>query len=248
MNAEFKLEVYDPGFEESKYLWFYRIKATITRNYIWVGKQDLILEGPVRNFPENASLTQYFQAGIAKGRINGDHIAIIDEDHSYTFHGLDLLSTKLARTIRTELAEISTTNPDGDTVIGLCLPPSKEFVLSVFAILKLGAAYLPLDLRFPTERLQRIVENCRPVFIITERNEPSLRKLNSVLKLTRVLDIDTLLMKVNEDKSTDGSWNLLKPFHGPALMAERVAIVIYTSGSTGEPKGVRLTHRFGVLP
>jgi len=245
MDTEFALLVQNPDIEKSKYSRFCRINATITRNWISPGQRHQILEGPIRTFPGNASATQYFQAGIAKGRINGDHTAIIDEDHSYTFHELDQLSSKLAVSIWTELGEISTINPDGDIVIGLCLPPSKEIILSVFAILKLGAAYLPIDLHFPAERVKRIVENCRPVLIITDPNGPRLGEFNSGLNLTKVLDIDTLIMKVRGDKSADANWNLVKPVPGPDLMAERVAIVLYTSGSSGEPKGVRLTHRLG---
>jgi len=190
-------------------------------------------------------VTQYFQASIAEGRIPGDEIAIIDEEKHHTFREFDLFSTKLARIIRTEVGgvDINTSNPDGDIVIGLCLPPSDKLLLSIFAILKLGAAYIPFDIHFPEERVIRIVENSRPVLIITDTHGPIIAKFNPVVKITKVMDIDKLISKVLDVK-INASLNLVEPVPGLASKAERVAIVLYTSGSSGEPKGVRLTHRF----
>jgi surfactin family lipopeptide synthetase A len=85
-------------------------------------------------------------------------LAIEDGETLYTFKELDDLSSKFAEVIRDTLQSCRNLNPDQDVVIGVCIPPSDKLILSLFAILKLGAAYLPFDVSFPDERVVKMVK------------------------------------------------------------------------------------------
>jgi len=61
-------------------------------------------------------------------------------------------------------------NPDQDTIIGVCIAPSERLVFCLFAIAKLGAAYLPFDVTFPEERVTKIVKVCNNYYNTTLHN------------------------------------------------------------------------------
>lgn len=82
---------------------------------------------------------------------------------SYNF--LNSFTNRLASAIVKELDGPSP-NQDGDYVIAVCMSPSDHLVATLLAIWKAGAAYLPLDVTFPLNRIEHIVKESKPVLVI----------------------------------------------------------------------------------
>nr|QEO74288.1 condensation domain-containing protein [uncultured bacterium] len=112
------------------------------------------------------------------------------------------------------------------TCVGICLERSPAFVIAALAVLKAGAAYLPLDPLYPADRLAFMLADARVPLVIT----------NDVLA-PRVSGSAALVLRLDEPAIPSPS----RPAR--RLHADDLAYVIYTSGSTGTPKGVALTHR-----
>lgn len=114
------------------------------------------------------------------------------------------------------------------SLVAIYLEPSIEFILAVLAILKLGAAYLPLDTETPAARLDHILQDGNPVKIITNSHlanylwqyQDKIMALNT-LNLTEVETVGKIAYRSSED----------------------LLYVMYTSGSTGSPKGCMIPHR-----
>ncbi|AWH37416.1 non-ribosomal peptide synthetase [Stenotrophomonas sp. ZAC14D1_NAIMI4_6] len=109
-------------------------------------------------------------------------------------------------------------------IVAVALPRSLELVVALLGVLRAGAAYLPLDLAHPDERLARILASARPACVLAEADVQA-----------RLGDV-TLL--------PPSQWTALSfaaPWADPA--PGDAAYVIYTSGSTGEPKGVVIEHQ-----
>ncbi|WP_328744927.1 amino acid adenylation domain-containing protein [Streptomyces sp. NBC_00285] len=114
-----------------------------------------------------------------------------------------------------------------EQVVGIALPRTPDLVVAVLAVLKAGAAYLPLDPAYPKDRLAYIVEDARPVAVL------------ATAETAGVLPEDTELVLI-ETEVTDHQTSLKSPLPG------NLAYITYTSGSTGRPKGVLATHRNAV--
>ncbi|MFQ3563136.1 AMP-binding protein, partial [Streptomyces gramineus] len=111
-----------------------------------------------------------------------------------------------------------------EDVVAVALPRGVELVVAVLAVLKAGAAYLPLDPEYPVARVAHMVGDAGPVLVLTASGcGPSAEAVGS----TPVLLLDVL------DVSGEPSSNPVT-----ALVPDHPAYVIYTSGSTGRPKGV----------
>jgi len=113
-------------------------------------------------------------------------------------------------------------------IVGICLPRTPELVLAVLAIMKTGAAYLPLDPEYPQERIVFMVEDSKAPIVLTSG------ALASSLRLPAA---KTLLM----DEAGAPQGEIIETF--AKVEPDSAAYVIYTSGSTGRPKGVVVTHR-----
>jgi amino acid adenylation domain-containing protein len=117
-----------------------------------------------------------------------------------------------------------------DALIGICLERSLDLVSAILAVLKAGAAYVPLDPSYPSERLAFMMEDAAiPVLLTTGRLAAGLRVPASVVVLDLDRDWPAIDARPEENLSVQA---------GP----ENLAYVIYTSGSTGRPKGTLITH------
>ncbi|KAG8247700.1 hypothetical protein J6590_055646 [Homalodisca vitripennis] len=148
--------------------------------------------------------------------------------HKLSYGELDLATNRLARALLARLAPL-----DGDVVVAVSLPPSEALLLTLLAVWKAGAAYLPLDQQAP-QRVHHILEEAKPALIITEEAED---QLDEVLQCHNVVSFSTL-----DTIATKMAATILSDSEVLPATAQPLAVVLYTSGSTGVPKGVRLPH------
>jgi amino acid adenylation domain-containing protein len=118
------------------------------------------------------------------------------------------------------------------SLVGVFLPPSAEAVIALLGALKTGAAYVPLDPAYPSERLQFMIEDASLSAIVTHSSIQD--QLPQSAKNVVVLDRDERLHR-------EPTINL-----APTVSSDERAYVIYTSGSTGVPKGVEGIHRASI--
>ncbi|MGH8331339.1 MAG: amino acid adenylation domain-containing protein, partial [Pseudomonas sp.] len=110
--------------------------------------------------------------------------------------------------------------------VGLALNRGPQLIVSLLAVLKTGAAYVPLDPKYPTERLAYMIDDSRLDLLLCEPG--LLEDVPGVLRLTL------------EDNAAPVGAKLARDSDRP--VAEDLAYIIYTSGSTGQPKGVAIAH------
>ncbi|MBA2681036.1 MAG: amino acid adenylation domain-containing protein, partial [Ktedonobacteraceae bacterium] len=116
------------------------------------------------------------------------------------------------------------------TLVGLCVERSLDMIVGLLAILKAGAAYVPLDPDYPLERLTFMVHDADIALLLTQKH------------LTTHLSDPTVPLVY-----MDSEWEVIaQEAHenlASSVTPEHLAYVIYTSGSTGLPKGVQIAHR-----
>ncbi|MGE3661222.1 MAG: amino acid adenylation domain-containing protein [Pseudonocardia sp.] len=125
-----------------------------------------------------------------------------------------------------------------ERIVGLALPRSVEMVVALFAVLRTGAAYLPLDLEYPDERLAGMVADAAPMLLLST-SAVSARLAGTGVPVT---DLDTLdLGDRPATAPTAAELGAFAPDRPGRL--DHPAYVIFTSGSTGRPKGVVTPYR-----
>ncbi|MFJ7275145.1 amino acid adenylation domain-containing protein [Kitasatospora sp. NPDC098663] len=149
-----------------------------------------------------------------------DAVAVVAEDRTLSYAELAARSDALARTLVAAGA-------GPGRIVAVAVPRSAELMVALLAVLKSGAAYLPLDADYPADRLALMVEDAAPVRVLTV---PAL--LDRLPEAARALALTT-------EAAADGDATTPLPAPSP----EHAAYVIFTSGSTGRPKGVVVTHR-----
>lgn len=107
---------------------------------------------------------------------------------------------------------------EGGSVV-LLMHRTANLIVAMMAVMKAGAAYIPMDVEYPEERVQYVIEDGDADCVITERELP------------RAVRVEALLEETDESNP---------PLH---VDGGRTAYMIYTSGSTGRPKGVEVSHR-----
>ncbi len=146
-------------------------------------------------------------------------IAVISDGVSLTYAELNGRANALAE-------RLVAMGAGPDIVVGLCVERSVGMLVGLLGIMKAGAAYLPIDIRFPADRVAFILEDAGVPLLVTQRNlEASLPKHQA-----KVVVLDDVAETRDENISS-----------GATL--DNLAYVIYTSGSTGKPKGVEVLHR-----
>ena len=163
-----------------------------------------LVTGEKRDYDTTKTLINLFHEQADK---TPDAVAVIDIDSQYTYQELDRESDALAC-----LLIDAGVNP-GDHVC-VELPRRKEFLLAVFGIMKAGAAYVPIDMEYPEDRKQFIIEDSEAKLVIDSQWLKDNRRIEK--------------QRYPNDKNN---------------CQLSTAYIIYTSGSTGQPKGVMVPHQ-----
>lgn len=143
-----------------------------------------------------------------------DATAVFDDRCRLTFRELDEMANSIAAMF-----------PVHPEVVGIVMNHSVEMIASLFAVLKTGAAYVPVEPSFPVERIRFIMDECRVSFVLTEH------------EYARKLGTTHPLLFIKRGLSIDSTASV------PATATpENVAYILYTSGSTGAPKGVMVEN------
>ncbi|WP_406350642.1 amino acid adenylation domain-containing protein [Streptomyces sp. NBC_00658] len=144
--------------------------------------------------------------------------AIHDDGRTLTYTELDTASDRLA-------SRLTQQGVGRGDLVGLLLERSADIPVGILAVMKAGAAYVPLDPTYPHERLRYMVEDAGVTTVIGNPEQATDRGLDKVTVLTPY---------------DDGTSALTSP--ALELTGTDPAYVIYTSGSTGNPKGCVVTH------
>lgn len=180
------------------------------------------------SYPRESNLVDLFQAKVAQ---SPNQLAL-------KFHNTELSYRELNENANRLAAYLQAKGASKDKRIALFMDRSAEFLTSVIAVTKTGAAYIPLDPGYPEERLRYMLADCEPSLIITvSENKEVLKNV-----LTRRVESDEILFldELVDTLETHNSTNIVLR---EAPLATDLAYLMYTSGSTGQPKGVCLNHR-----
>src|SRR5450755_2167024 len=174
---------------------------------------------PGEPLPQDGTVKECFESQAAA---TPDADAVVFEGERMTYDELNRSANRIASRLRAR-------GVGPGTSVGVMMEKSLELVPAVLAVIKAGGAYLPLDPRYPPDRLQFMLDDAHPKVLLTQ--ERLLGTLPDTTAVTLAVDAADALAAASEEnpETTAGSDDL--------------AYVIYTSGSTGQPKGAMITIR-----
>jgi amino acid adenylation domain-containing protein/non-ribosomal peptide synthase protein (TIGR01720 family) len=201
----------------------YMLDSDVSEINTLPGKERELLKSlshsPASSFaPDPKMLTELLDAQAA---IRPEAIAIVMEGNSLTYKQLEERSNQLSHYLHG-------LDIKKDTIIPLCIGRSIEMLIAIIGIMKAGAAYVPIDISYPAERINYILEDTAAELMIC--SEETKKQITSQIQV----------ITIEEGSSIFAG----QPADHPAAIPEGkdLCYVIYTSGSTGKPKGVMVEH------
>lgn len=177
-----------------------------------------LLNNTVADYPKDKALHHLLAEQAFK---NPDKIAIVFEDRSLSFKNVNEAANKLAK-------HLLTYNIKTGDIIGLALDRSPEMVISLLAILKTGAAYVPLDPEYPKDRVEFMMEDSAAKILLTSE-----KFKNHFITVAKEVLIEDAFDKFDNYSADEPE---------TVVSGDDLAYVLFTSGSTGKPKGVQIKH------
>ena len=144
--------------------------------------------------------------------------ALVAVDGSYSYGQMNKAMNRIAHALIKRGVDVGSR-------VALLLPRTSRLILSMFGVLKAGAAYIPCDPDYPADRVKLILEDSEADYVITTADH--LAEFES----GRAVDVEELLNEADDTNPNVG------------VTPDSLSYLIYTSGSTGRPKGVMLHHR-----
>lgn len=125
-----------------------------------------------------------------------------------------------------------------DDFVVIACERSLEMFVGIYGVMKAGGAYVPVDLEYPEERVNYILNDCKPkaVLYYSKETDGSNKEEAVIVKAAHMLSIPVLDIK--EESAKDNASPLKS-----VVTSENLLYCIYTSGTTGKPKGVMIPHR-----
>lgn len=184
-------------------------------------RQQIVYEWNETRMPYNRSATIHslFEAQVAQA---GDKTAVLSPTGTLSYRELNQKAEQVAAFLRQQGVQ-------PDQFVGICLNRTPDLLVGLLGILKAGAAYLPLDPTYPTERLSFMLADGQASLLLTE---------SSIVSQLPHFEGQMILL--------DSDWpEISVAVNNNAVSAQshHLAYIIHTSGSTGRPKGVKVTHQ-----
>ncbi|HEY8916043.1 MAG TPA: condensation domain-containing protein, partial [Chitinophaga sp.] len=176
--------------------------------------------GPVVELPHNKTVVDLLEEQAAR---TPNALAVVYGDRQLTYQQLSVQSNRLAHYLQS--CGVQT-----DSLAGICMERSPEMIIGIVAILKAGAAYVPIDPAYPEERISYLLADTEAAIVLSHTDS---RHVLPAAYKGRVILLDTIAEELSGEPAG-------LPLTG--LQPHHLAYVIYTSGSTGRPKGVMIEH------
>ncbi|MDH6351839.1 amino acid adenylation domain-containing protein [Brevibacillus sp. 1238] len=152
-----------------------------------------------------------------------DRVAIVFENRRLSYQELNRKANQLARALLEKGVQT-------DSIVGVMMEKSIENVIAILAVLKAGGAYVPIDIEYPRDRIQYILQDSQTKIVLTQKSVSQL--VHDVGYSGEVVVLDEEQLDARETAN----------LHQPSKPTD-LAYVIYTSGTTGKPKGTMLEHK-----
>ncbi|MFI9103579.1 non-ribosomal peptide synthase/polyketide synthase [Streptomyces fildesensis] len=179
------------------------------------------LDGAARPVPET-TLSAVFEERAAR---TPDATAVVDGARTLSYAELDARADALARRLQARGAR-------PERFVAVAVPRSAELMVALLGVLKSGAAYLPVDLDYPADRVAAMLADSGAATVVTTTADAP--------RLPAAEGLDILLLDEPSEEAAEEDATAVRP---RAAGPDDPAYLIYTSGSTGRPKGVVVTHR-----
>lgn len=183
-------------------------------------KQHILtaFQGPDLEFDKHTSIERIV---TEKANQMGEQIALQDHQQTMSYN-------KLMQQVSVMTQSLLAQGVKQGEFVGIALDRSASMVVAMLAVMRCGAAYIPIDVNFPASRKQQICEDAQPACVVTAQlNDSDVYWSCPTLALS---DVDWQAKVTIEQSDL------------PNIDGESLAYMIYTSGSTGKPKGVMVSH------
>ncbi|KTD07264.1 non-ribosomal peptide synthetase [Legionella jamestowniensis] len=174
------------------------------------------------------SLAELFQETVTR---HPKEIGLVFGSQCYDYATIEERSNQWASYIRHQYKQLYGCELCGDTLVALCVDRNEDMIFGMLGILKAGAAYVPVDPKYPQERINYIINHSQASLLLTHKVHDA---LNLDFAAERIIYMDDDCI-VNSPHFVD------QPFEHK-IKPQDLAYVLYTSGSTGKPKGVGVSH------
>ena len=169
------------------------------------------------DYPRDKTISQLFEEQVEK---TPDNVAVVFENQQLTYRELNERANSLAHYLRDK-------GIGRNDIVGIMVNRSLEMIVSILAVLKCGACYIPIDPEYPQDRIEYMLDNSNAKILLTFE------------KLQNKVNFDNKLFVELNNKLYDSHKKNLENINKP----DDLAYIIYTSGSTGKPKGVMISHK-----